>query len=1035
MSLSPSTAAARLSVTLAKAKGNLSPAVLSTIVVAGLAIVTAACVFTWFPDLTAVFIRADSDVPLNILNIIGSATSIFSSANFGSDNARLYPVVVPYIGFWYVLRHVLQDGAIQYLWWTALVVTGIWGIRFFLQTLRMSAVRSPFAIAWAVVLFSFNAYSALSFATGHDVLYLAYVASPWMLGFAIRGVRKGLWRDAIFAAIVSAIIAGAYSNPPIIVTALVLPALAWATFECRSHWSALFRFTWRFALVAAVLNAWWLLPFVRLLLTASGEQTIVPPDQHFDWPNFTNPIESHFTLFGLGYWGFFTGVGGHPYFPTAGLLWNPFALVGYAMAIALAVYGTSRGTRRELAAAVPALLLFVLGLLGAKANNDPFGAAGMWFFQHIPGFWIFRSAYEKFGATSLIGLSVAAAIGFAVLERRFRTDALRLSISRCVAICALAGVAYPFLSGTIVKTNNAALGYTAFSHIPTEYDDLYVRTRRLPEGRILVLPGIEYGRYVWGAASGDLLRHYLGQDYLEDSPGYVGSNVGRIMIQRLDGIGRDFPYLARIAHVRYVLVRSDVDLGQFGYHTDLSNALERLRAYVGPPIYADPYFKLYALKAEPLPKAYVARDAWLLRPGTDNSAIDSSGRTAVVSGDSPYPEPLMGQAPVREAVDDWCGRKYGDVLPYCDAAPDAKGNVAGVSVSEFSKLTKLFSVRVLPKNGTDLTGFSSEPLEVPGGRAVRIAARVVCKSNCIGGLAVLEANGMYRHYHAFEAGVHDYAIVLAPQARSRAIQLQAEAVGTHTRGDMTINGSLRVSIGDPSPAFASVVRPLALNRAYRDAPAMPLVFAPLFNGTPLLRHGIEYALPSLSGIVSLHNPNETASLIRVALYSANGKHTVRVDAVSGAPYAWREGPWTFLVIDAKQTATIGIRTAMLANLVAERVESPVPIIGAPLQKSQIVPVLLKRTWYGYRVRTSSSSPGLLVLSDSFDRNWQVIGVSARHYMAQLYANGWRLGPNHPRAFAIVYWGRVLQGAGLIVTVLGIIALLIFWWIPKRALQN
>ena len=575
-----------------------------------LSLVAAISIWLWFPNSHSIFIRADSNPPLNIRANFLQMLKIWLPINLGIDNSRIYPTLVPYSVFWYLLRGIFNDSIVERLWWIFLETIAIFSATWLCAEATPEREFRVTAVFLAVSTFAFSGYGAISFATGHGALFLAMALAPAMLAATLRYFRTMDVRWAFCAALLPSFGAGAFANPPMIAAAMVIPEvclLAAIGIMRRRPPRFIFRFIGTSLIVFIFLNSWWLFPFLNLTIFGGGSQILIPPSQRLNWPNFTNKIGSRFGIMGIGYWGLFRGVNGHPYFPSAAILWNP--LVCIATAFILCCISASLFRRAKSVALFPlvGVFLYILGIWGAKANNEPAAALAQALFKNVPGLWIFRSAYEKFESTALVGALLSLPQGYQLLIRflRLKFHLRSLAVVLMTSVCA-AALSFPFLSGTLVKTNNPALGYRAFVDVPPEYEALSQKVAELRGGRILVVPGVEYALYKWGAASGDILRHYLPHPYISVLPHYTGASGSEQLLQQLAAGLPNFEQLASEAGVRYILVRSDVDEGDFGYQltpASLSFMLKRSRE-----IFHDRFFKLYKLAIAIPPILGVERD-------------------------------------------------------------------------------------------------------------------------------------------------------------------------------------------------------------------------------------------------------------------------------------------------------------------------------------------------------------------------------------------------------------------------------------------
>lgn len=353
-------------------------------------------------------------------------------------------------------------------------------------------------------------------------------------------------------------------NPPLLVASAL-----WAGFvvvACGVLWgrAALSRaagLVGRAAPWAAVLNLWWLVPFVVTLLGARSSFGAETSVTGWSWTHARNSLANVVTLSGVWAWDI------PDFFPYAARLDSPpWAALRFALPLlAASALLLARRARRQvaglLALAVPLVLL-------SKGLHPPFGDLNRLLYDHVPAMYLFREPLGKFGPMLLLVLVALCALALqGALERPGAGAAARIVPVGAVA----AALAYPLplWSGEVVTGRRGVLPSSSVS-VPEAWRDVaqFLNGSTRP-GKVLVLPLDDFYMMptTWGFYGADVIPRFLlrratvqplAESYIGDPPGFK-TLVARAEQALLAGDTGDVPGLLDALGVADVVVRKDID--------------------------------------------------------------------------------------------------------------------------------------------------------------------------------------------------------------------------------------------------------------------------------------------------------------------------------------------------------------------------------------------------------------------------------------------------------------------------------------------
>lgn len=224
-----------------------------------------------------------------------------------------------------------------------------------------------------------------------------------------------------------------------------------------------------------------------------------------DWINGVSKNTSFFHVVRLiGAWDWFENWFGEPYIPFAKkYLENPF-LIGISYIPVLLAFVGFLKTRTKLAWFL--LIIGIIGILFSMGTHPPFQAIFIFFYNHVPFFWLFRSPWFKFSYWIVFSYSIL--IGFFtiwVFNKLHNRPRLSLILFTALTLIFLI-TAYPLFTGKRFfkvwnregKLSATVVKYPDYLFKTTDYFN-----KKEDDGRILFSPQFIYQTtaYDWGYGS------------------------------------------------------------------------------------------------------------------------------------------------------------------------------------------------------------------------------------------------------------------------------------------------------------------------------------------------------------------------------------------------------------------------------------------------------------------------------------------------------------------------------------------------------
>ena len=165
-------------------------------------------------------------------------------------------------------------------------------------------------------------------------------------------------------------------------------------------------------------------------------------------------------------------------------------------------------------------LITLTSLFFAKGIHQPFERVFEYIFQHVPGFWIHRAPWQKFGMIVNIGYAVLGGYGLFLFTRLIENKyKLKKYIATIFLIIVYLGYHHLFVFGTMFPTKDSNIGYhghfnLGFHHTFPKYlyeTKDYISTKHKEEFfNIFLLPELKSSVYRWGYGSSvDIVSIFL----------------------------------------------------------------------------------------------------------------------------------------------------------------------------------------------------------------------------------------------------------------------------------------------------------------------------------------------------------------------------------------------------------------------------------------------------------------------------------------------------------------------------------------------
>lgn len=387
--------------------------------------------------------------------------------------------------YWVADRVGLPDWVTQRLWISTLLCAAGLGVLWLLRRLGLGVSA---ALAGAAV-YMLSPY-VLAYLSRTSVMLLPWAGLPWIVGFTARAGQQRSWRWPAAVALVVATV-GAVNATAL---AMIIPGpvlwLVCAAWSGQITWRSAARAAARIGMLCTAVSAWWV---VAVATQSRHGADVLRYSETLDAVSLT--ATSTETMRGLGYWLFYvrdpyamTTSAARPYMMSGRLIATGYLLlVGAIVGLAL-----SRWAYRRFAA-----LLIVVGVVIGVGVHPIDNAPPLT--SLLSGSWLSLAVRSSSRAVPLLLLGMA--IGLALLVERaadvhvpsrgvVRPRVVSAGMCALVVGAAVANLPALFDGGVV----DPAL---AHGEPPPAWHDALADLGD-SAGRVLQLPGAEFGAFDWG---------------------------------------------------------------------------------------------------------------------------------------------------------------------------------------------------------------------------------------------------------------------------------------------------------------------------------------------------------------------------------------------------------------------------------------------------------------------------------------------------------------------------------------------------------
>jgi arabinofuranan 3-O-arabinosyltransferase len=525
------------------------------------AALTACAVQTWFVA-GKFFASGDVGPYLPLLgDVLRSWTgSLTGAGSSGYQSSNVVPAVVR----WVATGVGFSEMFAQRVYFTVVAVVAVVAMAY----LAAGWVKSRAAVVVAALMVVFNPFTVT---TLPNVLPLTAMGSAALIAGAATRVAVGR-RVSPYVYILAAVwVSPVVRNPPLLVLvagvalgcAVAVIAVGFVT-GCRNLRPSLAALLW-----LSVASLFWVVP-VFLHYWNGTEGLAIVAERNADawsWTHRRSGVWQVLSLTASYFWG---DAGVVP--ATAVLDEQPWRYMRYGIPV-LVVLSMLVATRRRLVAVAAAVALVSATI--SVGLNWPVRPLYQFLFDNVPGFWLFRQPFSKFGVLLILSYAMIVALGVDGLVRRVNDGRWRPVFGvaagsvGAVAVCAMVAFAHPLYTGSVVPGDRPTLP-SAQVAVPADWENAGKWLDVAPNaGSVLVLPLSEYYQRgtTWGYYGvDDLVSRVTSRPALFTLPGgyYEAAGVSEELMRVAEdavasGDKRAAQGAMRALGVAYLLVRTDVD--------------------------------------------------------------------------------------------------------------------------------------------------------------------------------------------------------------------------------------------------------------------------------------------------------------------------------------------------------------------------------------------------------------------------------------------------------------------------------------------
>ena len=342
------------------------------------------------------------------------------STNIGSQTYTSTPGLLSYI-----IDDVVTIEKLTFVLWFTL--TGF-SISYLLGTLfkNRSEEDKFFIKLVGITLYMVNYYNVFLWVR-LQVTVTSLVFAPILFALLHKGLTtKKLNPKDLLLLSVATVLGGPLSNQPPIMYVIIMSAFIYVSLYLlrdlildRTVLIQRFKNLVGIALVVIGTGIYWMLPlgnyvFRSGLIDDRGEAVdAYNIESLLDWTSKEASNLNIFRMYGDVVW--FDGWGGHYYFPEFvevlnSLVFDLLSLL-VVFTIFLSLYANAKSRTPETLVVISFGFITIVSLFFSKGIHPPFSSVFEWSFNNLPGFWIHRAPWQKFGFATTLGYAVLGGVG------------------------------------------------------------------------------------------------------------------------------------------------------------------------------------------------------------------------------------------------------------------------------------------------------------------------------------------------------------------------------------------------------------------------------------------------------------------------------------------------------------------------------------------------------------------------------------------------------------------------------------------------
>jgi len=480
------------------------------------------------------------------------------------------PQIFPLMFFWTVLENLgISLVNIERLWAMLLFTLPGLSMYYLISNIDTGTKNRKLAGFIAAILYMFNMFVTIDVLQPN--LRPVQAALPVALCFWIKGLnaRSFSLKFPVLIGVTSLFYASSNINLPTISVIPIILGLYLLFFLVtnptkRRHAS---RFTCSTVIIYLMVNSWWLLATVPAMQQASvGIKEAVKSSDFI----ISTHLNEAFRF--MGFWAYRTTYEGVPIIPYSAAYYEPLLLISTYSLVMLVFSFLLFDIESEHVHFFS--LLALTGLFLVKGANAPLGPIFAFFYENVPGFWIYREPFAKFTTINTLAFSVLLGVsveriydkaGKWQVERKGKLATLAPGIIPVLVVMLVLACSFPLLSGEVIWNNNAGSMRSLYVKVPEYWHELGDWLKRDGNARVLLIPRAAYGhahRWESGIGTAGSIAQVLLPNPVIDSSYTPLPHSNALINELYNDIGPeknlDISPLLSLLDVKYVLQQNDL---------------------------------------------------------------------------------------------------------------------------------------------------------------------------------------------------------------------------------------------------------------------------------------------------------------------------------------------------------------------------------------------------------------------------------------------------------------------------------------------